>query len=80
MFFRWILAALLMSAAALQAAELALSGGPYVPTPQQVVDEMLRVANVTRNDFVVDLGSGDGRIVITAAQKHGARGRGAGNI
>jgi cyclopropane fatty-acyl-phospholipid synthase-like methyltransferase len=49
---------------------------PYVPTPQEVVDEMLRMANVTKNDFVVDLGSGDGRIVVTAAQKYGARGLG----
>ena len=58
------------------AADAPLSGGPYVPTPQQVVDEMLRIAGVTPRDFVVDLGSGDGRIVITAAQKFGARGRG----
>ncbi len=53
-----------------------LSGGPFVPTPQRVVDEMLDLARVNRNDFVIDLGSGDGRIVITAAQKHGARGKG----
>ncbi len=53
-----------------------LTGGPYVPTPQRVVNEMLRVAGVTSKDFVVDLGSGDGRIVITAAQKYGARGKG----
>lgn len=48
----------------------------YVPTPPQVVDEMLRLANVQANDLVYDLGSGDGRIVITAAQKRGARGIG----
>ena len=59
-----------------QAADVALTGGPYVPTPPRVVEEMLRVADVTNRDFVIDLGSGDGRIVITAAQKHGARGRG----
>lgn len=53
-----------------------LSGGPYVPTPQRVVDEMLRIARVTDRDFVIDLGSGDGRIVLTAAQKFGARGKG----
>jgi hypothetical protein len=46
---------------------------PYVPTPQVVVDEMLRVANVGVEDFVVDLGSGDGRIPVTAAQYFGAR-------
>jgi SAM-dependent methyltransferase len=49
---------------------------PYVPTPQAVVDEMLRLAAVTKNDVVYDLGSGDGRIVITAAKKYGARGVG----
>jgi len=49
---------------------------PYVPTPQAVVDEMLKVAAVTNKDVVYDLGSGDGRIVITAAKKYGARGVG----
>jgi len=49
---------------------------PYVPTPQVTVDEMLRLANVGPQDVVVDLGSGDGRIVITAAKKFGARGFG----
>ena len=48
----------------------------YVPTPQIVVDEMLRMAKVGANDYVIDLGSGDGRIVITAAKKLGARGFG----
>lgn len=45
----------------------------YVPTPQEVVDAMLVLANVTASDVVYDLGSGDGRIPITAAQKYGAR-------
>ena len=45
----------------------------YVPTPQDVVDAMLELANVTGSDVVYDLGSGDGRIPITAAQKYGAR-------
>jgi SAM-dependent methyltransferase len=45
----------------------------YVPTPQEVVDAMLAMANVTAKDVVYDLGSGDGRIPITAAQKYGAR-------
>jgi SAM-dependent methyltransferase len=49
---------------------------PYVPTPQEVVDRMLALANVAKSDFVVDLGCGDGRIVVTAAQKYGARGLG----
>lgn len=48
----------------------------YVPTPVTVVNEMLRLANVKSNDVVYDLGSGDGRIVIAAAQKVGARGIG----
>jgi predicted RNA methylase len=45
----------------------------FVPTPQDVVDAMLRLAKVTKNDVVYDLGSGDGRIPITAAKTHGAR-------
>jgi len=45
---------------------------PYVPTPPEVVDRMLEMANVQRDDFVIDLGSGDGRIAIAAAKK-GAR-------
>jgi SAM-dependent methyltransferase len=49
---------------------------PYVPTSQVTVDEMLRVAGVGPRDFLLDLGSGDGRIVITAAKKFGARGMG----
>lgn len=52
------------------------SGGPYVPTPQAVVDKMLKLARVGPDDFVVDLGSGDGRIVLTAAARYGARGLG----
>jgi len=49
---------------------------PYVPTPYEVVEEMLKMARVTPEDVVYDLGCGDGRIVITAAQKYGARGVG----
>lgn len=49
---------------------------PYVPTPQDVVDRMLAVAGVSANDTLYDLGSGDGRIVITAAKKYGTRGVG----
>lgn len=48
----------------------------YVPTPQEVVDEMLALAKVTKDDVLYDLGSGDGRIPITAAQKFGTRGIG----
>ena len=46
---------------------------PYVPTPQDVVERMLALANVQKNDYVIDLGCGDGRIPVTAAKKYGAR-------
>jgi hypothetical protein len=45
----------------------------YVPTPQNVVDKMLELAKVTKDDVVYDLGCGDGRIVVTAAQKYGCK-------
>jgi len=48
----------------------------YVPTPQVVVESMLTMAKVSAKDYVIDLGSGDGRVVITAAKKFGARGFG----
>jgi SAM-dependent methyltransferase len=48
----------------------------YVPTPEEVVEKMLELANVGKDDVVYDLGCGDGRIVITAAKKYGARGVG----
>ncbi len=62
--------------------EVAVSAGtqeslaPFVPTPQDVVDRMLELAEVTSRDVVYDLGCGDGRIVITAARKYGAQGMG----
>ena len=46
---------------------------PYVPTPERVVEQMLEAANVTKNDIVYDLGSGDGRILIAAAQQFQAK-------
>jgi SAM-dependent methyltransferase len=49
---------------------------PYVPTHEKVVAEMLKVAKVGKNDILYDLGSGDGRIVITAAKRFGTRGVG----
>ena len=49
---------------------------PYVPTPATVVDAMLKLASIGPQDFVIDLGSGDGRIIIAAAKKNGARGFG----
>ena len=50
--------------------------GLYVPTPQSVVDAMLDMAGVMKSDYVIDLGSGDGRIVRTAARSLGANGVG----
>jgi hypothetical protein len=49
---------------------------PYVQTPQVVVDKMLEMAKITAKDYLIDLGSGDGRLIITAAKKYGARGFG----
>ena len=54
----------------------AQSLAPYVPSPPDVVDRMLDLAQVTKNDVVYDLGCGDGRIPIAAAKKYGARGVG----
>jgi len=53
-----------------------IDGGPYVPTPDIVVERMLELARVRKDDLVVDLGSGDGRLVIEAARRYGARGVG----
>ena len=79
-----ILARRMLWTAALAAAVFSAAAGAqegrgdvvYVPTPQVVVDEMLKMAKVGPSDYVIDLGSGDGRIVITAAKKFGARGFG----
>jgi precorrin-6B methylase 2 len=73
--------ALLLCAAGLCATAHAVeenpkTGGPYVPTPQVVVDSMLRMAAVNENDYVIDLGSGDGIIVLTAARQFKAGGMG----
>jgi hypothetical protein len=58
------------------AADEPVNAGPYVPSPQSVVSDMLKLADVGPQDFVVDLGSGDGRIVRTAALVFGASGFG----
>ncbi len=71
-----ILAAAGLLAAPAVPAQVFLSKPPYVPTPQSTVDRMLELARVGADDFVIDLGSGDGRIVITAAKRYGARGLG----
>ena len=52
------------------------SAGPYVPTPWPIVDELLKLADIRKDDFLIDLGSGDGRLVITAARRYGASGMG----
>lgn len=51
-------------------------GAPYVPSPEKVVWHMMQLAEVSSDDVVYDLGSGDGRIVLAAAKKYGARGVG----
>ncbi len=71
-------ASLVVSAEAMQA-QTAGTKKPdvhYVPTPPEVVEEMLKMANVHKGDVLYDLGSGDGRIVIAAAKKFGVRGVG----
>src|SRR5262245_13744337 len=54
----------------------AMAQVPFVPTPSEVVERMLAMAKVAKDDYVIDLGSGDGRVVRLAAQKFGARGFG----
>ena len=49
---------------------------PYVPTAPSIVERMLEIAKVGPSDYLIDLGAGDGRIVITAAKKYGASGFG----
>lgn len=72
----WRRAAALLLAALPALAPAAQADVPYVPTPAAVVDAMLKLADVGPKDFVIDLGSGDGRIVIAAAKERGARGFG----
>jgi hypothetical protein len=74
-FGRWLcFVSLLISTFAAQAQDF--GDTPYVQTPQVVVDSMLKTAGVSGRDFVIDLGSGDGRMIITAAKRFGARGFG----
>jgi hypothetical protein len=70
------LAALSLLAAPAAVAQEGEGDVVYVPTPQHVVEAMLDMAGVGPTDMVIDLGSGDGRMIITAAKKHGARGLG----
>jgi len=76
LFLALVVAGALTAALAQEAQQQKRLDVPYVPTPQMVVDAMLKLAAVTKNDVVYDLGCGDGRIVITAAKNYGARGVG----
>lgn len=71
-----LLSAVLSLVAASATAQTSRLDVPYVPTPQPVVDRMLELAKVKNGEVVYDLGSGDGRIVITAAKEYGAQGVG----
>jgi predicted RNA methylase len=73
---RFLAAGLVVLTTALPPQRLRPPDVKYVPTPQNVVDAMLELAEVTARDVVYDLGSGDGRIPITAALRYGARGVG----
>ena len=68
--------AVLLTSTAMVSAQQSQSLAPFVPTPADVVDRMLTLAKAGPKDVVYDLGCGDGRIVIAAAQKFGARGVG----
>jgi tRNA G37 N-methylase Trm5 len=74
--FAWPVAGLLgllLSVAVLIGQEARTPDVIYVPTPQEVVDKMLELAEVKKDDIVYDLGCGDGRIVVTAAKKFGCK-------
>ena len=73
---RTLIVAVTLLAAAPAAAQSRVPDVIFVPTPQEVVDDMLRLAGVKNGDVLYDLGSGDGRIPITAAKRYGVRGVG----
>lgn len=73
---RRLLVAAPLAALAARPALAQRNAGPYVPTPWPIVDAMLALARVRADDFLIDLGCGDGRLVIAAAQRFGARGYG----
>ncbi len=75
-FFRWLAATAFLISASAQAQGDNTITPPFVTTPPEVVDRMLALAGTTPSDYVVDLGSGDGRIVIAAAKNYGARSHG----
>jgi len=73
---RWLFCLALIAAPAIAQYEDGPGEVPYVPTPQNVVEAMLELGGIQSSDIVYDLGCGDGRIVVTAAQKFKARGTG----
>jgi ubiquinone/menaquinone biosynthesis C-methylase UbiE len=70
---RLVLALLVAAAAVTAGAQSQQPDVIFVPTPQEVVDAMLKLANVHQGDVLYDLGSGDGRIPVTAAKRYGIR-------
>ncbi len=75
-FALFVVSSLFMSAMAATVPAQDYGDTPYVQTPQVVVDKMLELAKISSKDYLVDLGSGDGRMIITAAKRYGARGFG----
>lgn len=69
----WLAALVVVIVVAGTAAWAGWRAAPYVPTRQRDVERLLQLANIQRNDIVYDLGAGDGRFVITAAQRYGVR-------
>jgi hypothetical protein len=72
--FQVLVAWALVTAMSVGAQTPGIAGAPYVPTPTSIVDRLLTLAKVGPKDYVIDLGSGDGRLVITAVAKYKARG------
>jgi ribosomal protein L11 methylase PrmA len=70
------LAAVLLLGAYASAATAQLNAGPYVPTPWPILDEMLKLAAPKKGEYLIDLGSGDGRLVIESAKRYGTNGHG----
>lgn len=70
----WLVLALALLSPARAQATGAPAGGPYVPTPHAIVERMLTLAKVGPGDYLIDLGSGDGRLAIAAVELHKARG------
>jgi hypothetical protein len=72
--FRLLIAAALLLGAQASAQTPGVAGAPYVPTPNSIADRFLTLANIGPKDYVIDLGSGDGRLVISAVANFKARG------